>query len=122
LMETEDPSLFQLWAERWKDLVNIEVIELGEKPRESKTANRVAREDCPPGSYSRPGACERFSPCFASRRFGSLQCCSFLSYPLSASLLHDDSTFSGRHAGIGNAFNVGLIWNRTEFLKNAYLW
>jgi len=33
---TEDPSLFQLWAERWKDLVNIEVIELGEKPRESE--------------------------------------------------------------------------------------
>ena len=34
LMETEDPSLFQLWAEKWKDLVNIEVIELGEKPHE----------------------------------------------------------------------------------------
>ena len=36
LMETEDPCLFQLWAEKWKDLVNIEVIELGEKPRESE--------------------------------------------------------------------------------------
>jgi len=32
LMETNDPSLFELWLEHWKDLVALEVIELGEKP------------------------------------------------------------------------------------------
>ena len=33
LMETDDPSLFQVWSERWKDLVAMEVVELGEKPK-----------------------------------------------------------------------------------------
>ena len=33
LMETDDPSLFQVWFEHWKDLVAIEIVELGEKPR-----------------------------------------------------------------------------------------
>jgi hypothetical protein len=32
LMETDDPSLFQLWLDEWKDLVAMEVVELGEKP------------------------------------------------------------------------------------------
>ena len=32
LMETDDPSLFDVWIENWKDLVNLEVVELGEKP------------------------------------------------------------------------------------------
>ena len=32
LMETNGPSLFRVWSEHWKDLVTIEVIELGEKP------------------------------------------------------------------------------------------
>lgn len=32
LMETDDPSLFAVWLEHWKDLVAMEVIELGEKP------------------------------------------------------------------------------------------
>jgi hypothetical protein len=32
LMETEDPSLFDRWMENWKDLVRLEIIELGEKP------------------------------------------------------------------------------------------
>ena len=32
LMETNDSSLFTLWTERWRDLVNFEVIEIGEKP------------------------------------------------------------------------------------------
>ena len=32
LMETDQPSLFALWADKWKDLVSFEVIELGEKP------------------------------------------------------------------------------------------
>jgi uncharacterized protein DUF3303 len=32
LMETNDPSLFKAWFENWKDLVTIEVIEIGEKP------------------------------------------------------------------------------------------
>lgn len=33
LMETDEPSLFQTWLEEWKDLVRIEVVELGEKPQ-----------------------------------------------------------------------------------------
>ena len=33
LMETNDPSLFDRWMENWNDLVSIEVVELGEKPR-----------------------------------------------------------------------------------------
>jgi len=33
LMETEDASLFEVWLERWNDLVAMEVVELGEKPR-----------------------------------------------------------------------------------------
>ena len=32
LMETNDPSLFQVWFEHWKDLMEIEVVPLGEKP------------------------------------------------------------------------------------------
>ena len=38
LMETNDPSLFQVWLENWKDLVGIEVIEIGEKPNENEDA------------------------------------------------------------------------------------
>ena len=33
LMEADDPSLFQVWLEHWKDLETIEVVELGEKPK-----------------------------------------------------------------------------------------
>ena len=33
LMETDDPSLFQVWLEHWKDLMAIEIVELGEKPK-----------------------------------------------------------------------------------------
>ena len=32
LMETSDRSLFEAWADCWKDLVRFEIIELGEKP------------------------------------------------------------------------------------------
>lgn len=32
LMETDDPSLFQVWLDEWKDLVAMEIVELGEKP------------------------------------------------------------------------------------------
>ena len=32
LMETDDRSLFDRWIDNWKDLVRIEIIELGEKP------------------------------------------------------------------------------------------
>jgi len=32
LMETNDPSLFKLWTDNWKDLVSFEIIELGDKP------------------------------------------------------------------------------------------
>jgi len=33
LMETDEPSLFQVWLDEWKDLVAMEVVELGEKPK-----------------------------------------------------------------------------------------
>jgi len=33
LMETKDPSLFQVWYEHWKDLIKIEIVPLGEKPK-----------------------------------------------------------------------------------------
>ncbi len=33
LMETGDRELFAPWIERWADLVEFEVVELGEKPR-----------------------------------------------------------------------------------------
>lgn len=33
LMETNDPALFGTWSEQWKDLVMMEVIELGQKPK-----------------------------------------------------------------------------------------
>jgi hypothetical protein len=32
LMETNDPSVFKLWTDNWKDLVTFEIIELGDKP------------------------------------------------------------------------------------------
>ena len=34
LMETDDPALFQVWFERWKDLMSIEIVPLGEKPKQ----------------------------------------------------------------------------------------
>jgi Protein of unknown function (DUF3303) len=33
LMETNDPSLFNVWIEKWNDLTAFEVVEIGEKPR-----------------------------------------------------------------------------------------
>ena len=33
LMETDDPALFQVWLDEWKDLVAMEIVELGEKPK-----------------------------------------------------------------------------------------
>ena len=38
LMETDDPSLFEAWLEQWKDLVAMEVVELGEKPKAQEHA------------------------------------------------------------------------------------
>jgi hypothetical protein len=35
LMETNDPDLFKLWFEHWKDLVTFELIEIGEKPAQA---------------------------------------------------------------------------------------
>jgi hypothetical protein len=32
LMATDDPSLFEVWLEHWRDLAAMEVVELGEKP------------------------------------------------------------------------------------------
>lgn len=34
LMETNDPLLFDEWLRHWKDLVRIEVIEIGQRPSE----------------------------------------------------------------------------------------
>lgn len=34
LMETNEPALFQVWFENWKDLGTIEVVEIGDKPPE----------------------------------------------------------------------------------------
>ena len=36
----DDPSLFRVWTNRWKDLVSFEVIEIGEKPNEDDVAKR----------------------------------------------------------------------------------
>jgi hypothetical protein len=33
LMETNDPRLFDVWFEHWKDCGRIEVVEIGEKPK-----------------------------------------------------------------------------------------
>jgi len=33
LMQTDDPSLFQIWLANWKDLMSAEIVELGEKPK-----------------------------------------------------------------------------------------
>jgi len=38
LMETNDPSLFQIWFQNWKDLGTVEVIEIGDKPPGSDDA------------------------------------------------------------------------------------
>ena len=33
LMETNDPRLFDVWFENWRDCCTIEVIEIGDKPK-----------------------------------------------------------------------------------------
>ena len=33
LMETDDHSLFAAWTKHWNDLVQFEIVELGEKPK-----------------------------------------------------------------------------------------
>lgn len=35
LMETETFSLFADWTRHWEDLVEFEIVELGDKPRDS---------------------------------------------------------------------------------------
>jgi hypothetical protein len=37
LMETNDPALFEPWLAYWKDLVQFEIVELGEKPARNYT-------------------------------------------------------------------------------------
>ncbi|MDH3692944.1 MAG: DUF3303 domain-containing protein [Gammaproteobacteria bacterium] len=32
LMETDDPSLFDIWIENWNDLTEFEIVELDTKP------------------------------------------------------------------------------------------
>jgi Protein of unknown function (DUF3303) len=44
LMETNDPSLFKIWFENWKDLGTIEVIEIGAKPGGAEKKNLGDRE------------------------------------------------------------------------------
>ncbi len=48
LMETDDPSLFQVWFEHWKDLAAIEVVELGEKPKAQENATEAKVTKCLP--------------------------------------------------------------------------
>jgi hypothetical protein len=38
LMETDNAELFEVWVENWKDLLSIEVVELGAKPGANKDA------------------------------------------------------------------------------------
>ena len=33
VMQTDDPALFEVWFKKWKDLMAIEIVELGEKPK-----------------------------------------------------------------------------------------
>lgn len=33
VMETNDPALFEVWLEHWKDLMTTEIVPLGEKPK-----------------------------------------------------------------------------------------
>jgi hypothetical protein len=42
LMETNDRSLFDRWAECWNDLVRFEIIELGEKPDVRRSPGETA--------------------------------------------------------------------------------
>ena len=35
LMETNAPHLFDVWFEHWKDCGTIEVVEIGEKPKDT---------------------------------------------------------------------------------------
>ena len=37
LMETSNPDLFRTWIKNWEDLVEFEIIEIGEKPKSEKT-------------------------------------------------------------------------------------
>ena len=37
LMETENQDTFKTWIKNWEDLVNFEIIELGEKPSFGKS-------------------------------------------------------------------------------------
>jgi len=41
LMETNEPSLFKVWTDLWKDLVQFEVVEIGEKPNEKMNQSRA---------------------------------------------------------------------------------
>jgi hypothetical protein len=40
LMETDHPELFKSWIKNWQDLVDFEIVEIGEKP-----ANKIIEED-----------------------------------------------------------------------------
>jgi hypothetical protein len=57
LMETDNPSLFETWSRHWKDLVTIEVVELGEKPiGDAQPSDTTEALSMPPaGQYSRVG-------------------------------------------------------------------
>jgi hypothetical protein len=37
LMQTDNFALFHAWIENWKDLVTFEVVEIGEKPKPTKS-------------------------------------------------------------------------------------
>jgi hypothetical protein len=35
-METENPETFNTWIKNWEDLVDFEVVEIGQKPSSDK--------------------------------------------------------------------------------------
>jgi len=43
LMETDDPSLFEVWFEHWQDLVKFEVVEIGKKLKKAEPGDAANR-------------------------------------------------------------------------------
>jgi Domain of unknown function (DUF3303) len=43
LMETNDPKLFKVWTDKWSDLVNFEVVEIDDKPKQDLATSRTKK-------------------------------------------------------------------------------
>jgi hypothetical protein len=48
LMETDDFALFDTWLSRWKDLVSLEVVEIGKKQNKKPDAQSGRCSEPPP--------------------------------------------------------------------------